>query len=108
MKIKPLLNDYLYLSEQLGGQGYHIEAQPDDVTGECGFIITSKDTGLKLHLPNIEQVKGLVSSECCFKFTQHMKCYDQKFRDVRTLKKELDKDEYCIQHIRSIVSEILK
>jgi len=67
MKIKPLLTDYLYLSEQLFSLGFDIEPQPNDETGECSFIITNHRLGSKLHLPNIEQVKGMVSCYLCFR-----------------------------------------
>ena len=108
MSDKPLLTDYLYLYKQLEAQGYNLEPQPEDEPGECSFLVTSHNAGLTIHLKNLEQVQGLVSSECCFKFTKRIKHYEQNMKDLRTLKKELDKDDYCIQSVRSILSEILK
>ena len=66
MKIKPLLTEFIYIKKQLSSLGFDINPQPED-DGQCSFLIINRKLGSKLHLPNIEQVKGMVSCYLCFR-----------------------------------------
>ena len=81
---KPLLTEYLGLVTQLDSLGFDIEPTPEDEPGYCSFHITNRRLGSVLHLPNIEQVQGMVACYLCFRVDKQSSTDYDKFRELTT------------------------